>query len=317
MTRPVLMVGPIDAEVRSLQAELDTLGVRSVCLPLHADLEVRADRRGITFDIAGEYAGHIPAGDRNEPPIRSVFVRGLHDPPSRPASSPFWNRETHFRDLFYRYETTILKLGFLRFLQDRGVPIYNALTLDSVEMKPYRLLKLAYEGMGLPATLYSQRPESVTAFCTEAERAIAKPVVGGAHVAEVTAHDLSDERLPRVKRAPVTFQELVRGKDVRVYVCRDRIIGALAIDSKREVDFRGAETGVREIEIRPEAAEMCLRACRMFGLGFAALDLRMADDGRMTLLEANNSPMFVNFESHFSTPRVTQSLARALAGIEG
>ncbi|MNC94975.1 hypothetical protein D3C83_119740 [compost metagenome] len=61
---------------------------------------------------------------------------------------------------------------------------------------------------------------------------------------------------------------------------------------------------------------MCVRACRAFQLRFAALDLRMAGDGTMTLLEANNSPMFVTFESHLSAPRVTQALARALAGIE-
>jgi glutathione synthase/RimK-type ligase-like ATP-grasp enzyme len=163
----------------------------------------------------------------------------------------------------------------------------------------------------VPATLWSNDPGDVRAFAARHGRVAYKPVAGGAATRELTAADLDDARLRALAGAPVTFQELLPGEDLRVFVLDGEVIAAFRISSAA-LDYRQNEERVEAIAADSDLATTCRRATALLGLRFTGMDLKRAGDGTLRILELNPSPMFLGFDARGGTD-VLGALTRALA----
>src|SRR5262249_14219729 len=153
------------------------------------------------------------------------------------------------------------KLALLQDLQRLGVPMYNGVALEEMEVKPFRLIRMAEAGIPIPETVFTQDPGSVRALQARHDRLIYKPVMGGARAEILRPDDLQPERARLLERAPVTFQELAPGADVRIFVCDGEVIGSVRFHTDRSVDFRGRVTGIEAIDPAPEIARAARMSC--------------------------------------------------------
>jgi glutathione synthase/RimK-type ligase-like ATP-grasp enzyme len=304
-TRPVLLVGSRDdahvsAVARGLEAEgVEALVVDTLAFPEETRLSLTHDLEGITLD-----------GQRLERP-GAVYLRGYHSHPltfgvdAREAMEDDWRTTL----VAFREKTTLLR-GLVGRWEAMGVPIYNPLAADWRTPKPVQLALLAHAGLPVPRTLWTNEPEAVRRFAA-GQRVAYKPVEGGAATRELGPEDLTDERLAALEAAPVTFQELMPGEDVRVYVLDGKLIASLRIVSSA-LDFRQNEERIDPFELPPEVARQCLRATEVVGLRWTGMDLKRDAQGTLRFLELNASPMFLGFDARAGT-NILDHLVRALA----
>ena len=166
-------------------------------------------------------------------------------------------------------------------------------------------------GVPVPATLATNDPEAVREFVADVGSVVYKPLAGGALCRRITHEDLHDDRLARLSKSPVLFQEEIPGRNIRVYAVGGRVVAAYEIVSD-ELDYRGSETAVHTTELGPGEADACLRAAKACEMTFTGTDLRRRPDGSFAVLECNPSPMFANIQRHTGGRPVSQALAAAL-----
>ncbi|MFV8752205.1 ATP-grasp domain-containing protein [Nannocystaceae bacterium ST9] len=235
------------------------------------------------------------AGQRLARPA-AVYVRSLYQSPAaygvdaEEAMKEDWRRTL----LTFRERSTLLSAIVMRWEQ-LGVPLYNSPSSSGNVTKPYQLALLAAAGLPVPKTLWTNDPEAVRRFCSEHE-AIYKPVAGGAATRKVEAKDLTDERLAKLGSAPVCFQELLPGDDVRVYVIEGKLICALKIVTDA-IDFRQHEQSIEVVALEPAVERECIRAAEVIGLRYTGMDIKGDREGRYRILELNPSAMFLGFEA--------------------
>jgi glutathione synthase/RimK-type ligase-like ATP-grasp enzyme len=243
---------------------------------------------------------------------RSVYVRSLHCEPLAPGElAAAMERDWRKTTAMLRERGAQLASALLRW-EALGVPVYNGLQSQVNLTKPYQLALLEAAGLPVPATLWTNDAHSVLEFAAQ-RPLVYKPTTGGALTQRVTAEDLRPERLVRLGAAPVCFQELLPGRDLRVYVLDGEVLCALAIASEA-VDFRGSETGVVPVELPDALLRECVRAAQLLGLRFTGMDLKEDGCGRPRFLELNSSPMFLGFEAHSGAQISAPLCARLAAG---
>lgn len=177
--------------------------------------------------------------------------------------------------------------------------------------KPLQLRKAKQLGVTIPATLISNDPQQVTEFALSHEKAIFKPVYGGAHARFVTESHLEPERLNlALSISPVTIQEYIPGTNIRSYVIGESVYSA-EIRSK-SLDFReDLEAELIPVELPELVEQQCRAIARAFLLEWTAIDWRLNPGGEYVFLEANPSPMFIHFERQTGFP-ITQKLVSLL-----
>jgi glutathione synthase/RimK-type ligase-like ATP-grasp enzyme len=244
----------------------------------------------------------------------AVYVRGLYTSPIAFRVDVEREMEENWRTtmVFFREKAEFL-MGLLRRWEALGVPLYNSLDASERTRKPYQIARLAAAGLPVPATLWTNDPDEVRRFA-RGRRVAYKPISGGAATKELVERDLADERLARIARCPVTFQELLPGQDLRLFVLDDRVIAALRIDvAEGALDYRQNETGVERVPLEPGLEALARDAARAIGLRFTGMDWKQAADGSWRVLELNPSPMFLGFDRLGGTD-ILGAFADALAG---
>jgi glutathione synthase/RimK-type ligase-like ATP-grasp enzyme len=284
---------------RRVQEEgVEALVVDTLAFPQETRLALTEDLEGITLD-----------GRRLERP-GAVYLRSYHSHPltfgvdAREAMDDDWRTTL----VAFREKTTLLR-GLVGRWEALGVPLYNPLTADWRTPKPVQLALLAHAGLPVPETLWTNEPEAIRRFAA-GRRVAYKPVEGGAATQELGPEDLTDARLAALEAAPVTFQELMPGEDVRVYVLDGEIIASLRIIS-HALDFRQNEERIESFELPPDVARQCLRATEVVGLRWTGMDLKRDAHGTLRFLELNASPMFLGFDARAGTD-ILGHLAQAL-----
>jgi hypothetical protein len=177
--------------------------------------------------------------------------------------------------------------------------------------KPLQLARARALGVTIPVTLISNDPEQVTAFVQTRDRAIFKPVYGGAHTQFVTETHLQPERLKlALSLAPVTVQEYIPGTNIRSYVIGESVYAAeIRTDS---LDFRAdLEAQLIPLELPESVQQQCFAIAQACFLEWTAIDWRRKPTGEFVFLEANPSPMFLHFEQQTGYP-ITQCLVKLL-----
>jgi glutathione synthase/RimK-type ligase-like ATP-grasp enzyme len=197
--------------------------------------------------------------------------------------------------------------SMVRRWEDLGVAIYNPPSTRERITKPYQLGLLAAAGLPVPDTLWTNDADEVRRFAAN-RRVVYKPVVGGAKTRELAARDF--DRFDLLASAPVCFQELLPGEDVRVYVVDNEIACATRIESD-EIDFRGSEKALHDYPVDEELRDICIRATRTLGLRFTGMDLKADAAGKLKILELNASPMFLGLDARAGTD-VVGALCRGL-----
>lgn len=301
----VLVGGAVDEHVAALVRALQAMGVPAVVLDSQRFPE--ETRLSLGASLEDVRLGGAPL-DRPA----AVYLRGLYGTPISfdvDVASEM-EEDWHTTLVAFREKAEFLAALLMRW-EEAGVPIYNPLGPSDRLRKPFQLARLAAAGFPVPATLWSNDPADVRAFAARHARVAYKPVAGGAATRELTAADLDDTRLRALSGAPVTFQELLPGEDLRVFVLDGAVVAAFRISSTA-LDYRQNEERVEAFAADAELVTTCLSATRLLGLRFTGMDLKRAADGTLKILELNPSPMFLGFDARAGTD-VLGALARALA----
>jgi len=301
----VLIIGSReDAHVVAVAGRLAELGVESfvvdtLAFPEKTRLSLTEALDGIT--VEGRFLGRPGA----------VYLRQLHAHPLAFGVDAAEDLEADWRTTLVAFrEKASLLMGLLARWEALGVPVYNPPSTEWRNAKPVQLGLLREAGLPVPESVWTNDPEAVRRFGA-GRRVAYKPVMGGAATRELSEADLSPERLATLAAAPVTFQELLPGEDVRVYVLDGEILVALRITSSA-LDFRQHEESIEKIELPPEVARQCLRAAEVCGLRWTGMDLKRSTDGTLKFLELNASAMFLGFDARAGTD-ILDRLARGLA----
>ena len=303
--REVLIIGSHeDPHVTQVARRLGELGVESfvvdtLSFPEHTRIALTEQLDGITVD--GRFIGRPAA----------VYLRQLHAHPLAFGVDVTTDMDEDWRTTLVTFrEKATLLMGLLARWEALGVPMYNPPSTEWRNAKPVQLCLLREAGLPVPETLWTNDAQAVRQFA-QGRRVAYKPVAGGAATRELFPEDLTDERLAALELAPVTFQELLPGEDVRVYVLAGEIIAALRITSSA-LDFRQHEESIEPMTLPDEVARQCLRAAEVCGLRWTGLDMKRAQDGSLKFLELNASAMFLGFDARAGTDllgRLTGALA--------
>lgn len=206
-------------------------------------------------------------------------------------------------------DSNSLLRSFLHALGDKACNTADAVQLH--QEKPRQLAMVAQLNISIPDTYVGNDPLAVHAFCAKHNEVIFKPVTGGDYAQIVCAAHLTDEHLQSsLSQSPVTLQAYVEGTNIRSYVIGEDIFSAEIRSNAK--DFRtDEEAELIPITIPAEIAQQALAVCNVLGLHWSGIDWRRTPQGNYVFLEANPSPMFVNFERYTQLP-ITKHLAQLL-----
>jgi hypothetical protein len=252
--------------------------------------------------VGDEWTIRLPSG-RLLPPgsVRSIYWRCYNgvSSPELPDPEQAYVAGNDARSLFE---------SFLIRYPAKWVNGWDGFSLH--QTKPAALAMVARLGVDVPRTLSGNDPEAVRAFVAREQRAIFKPVQGGAHTRHVTPRHLTDDNLKNLRFAPVTLQEEIEGTNVRAFVAGERVLG-LEVRAGT-LDFRDDEQlEIVPHEFTPEMQESCRLIARTLRLRWTGIDFRLTPQGRHVFLEANPSPMFLGFEARSGAP-LTEALTELL-----
>ncbi len=226
--------------------------------------------------------------------IQSVYWRyhtGIALPPA--LLDPF------LQDIAYR-EIESMMGSLFRILPCQWVNPPEAIHMHTY--KGYQLQMMAQNGIRIPHTLLSNDPNEVLVFYEAMQgRVIYKPVRGGAHTIRLTEQDLKPERLEELAKAPVQFQEMIEGVDVRIYwINGDIFAGEIRA---KTLDFRDDPSApIVPVTLPPSVVEDCQQITQHLLLLFSGIDARRTPEGEYVFLEANPCPMFIHFEQQSGYP---------------
>ncbi|MEO1062099.1 MAG: hypothetical protein AAFZ07_11820 [Actinomycetota bacterium] len=289
MTEPILVLGPPDdAQVLAVERAAAARGVPAEVLRLST---TRTDRWTWTTDRI-----ETSEGDRLDR-VRGIYVRSMPTPaPDHRTEHVHPSDEAAWLE---RAERRRRQLGFFKSAQlaldERGVPILNSLWgYRHHRSKPGADAELAAAGLPVPRGVATSDPASVEDLLDEVGDVVYKPVAGGGRCRVLDPSMLRTARA-RLEVAPVYFQELVPGRNLRIYAIDDRVVAAFDIEAD-DVDFRGAETAITVIEVDDEVAGLAVEAAKVLGLRFSGSDIKRTPDGRLVVLDVNPSPMFAGID---------------------
>ena len=185
--------------------------------------------------------------------------------------------------------------SFFRLLNCRWLNSPEAIAMHV--FKPYQTHVMQQLGLRVPQTLISNDPNGVQDFYHQLDgQVIYKPVRGGAHTSKLTKDDLRADRLSELSQAPVQFQEMIEGVDIRVYLIGEETFAAEIRSST--LDFReDANAPIVPVELPLEVQEQCRQAANALMLGYSGIDIRRTPEGEYVFLECNPCPMFMHFEN--------------------
>ncbi len=114
------------------------------------------------------------------------------------------------------------------------------------------------------------------------------------------------------EQRPGLFQRYIKGRNLRVYVVGEEVVGAgFLLQKEAHVDSRVGQTGVEVFDPPDEVKEDAVRAVETLGMRFSGVDFMVTEEGEYYLLEANPSPMFAGYEMMTGHP-VSRKLAELL-----
>lgn len=270
--------------------------------PLHSTITLSPDRNEVCFfePVAGKKI--------NLSEVRSVYWRtytGISVP--RSVSAPY-ERDMAFREI----ESCI---GSMFRMMD-CLWVNSPAAIEMHVYKAHQLQLLHRRHIRVPQTLVTNDAEALREFYERLDgKVIFKPVRGGAHTARLTDADFSPARLRELAQAPVQFQELIEGVDVRVYFVGGELFAAEI--RSRTLDFRDdPDAEIVPIDLPAAVAADCVTLANTLGLEMSGIDVRRTPTGEYVFFEGNPAPMFMHFEERTGYP-ISERLVDLLIGGTG
>jgi len=303
-TGPIVLVGPgRDDHIQAIRHLLEGMGEEPFLLdplqfPASQRISMGTNSAAITVDGV----------DLGKP--GAVYIRSMQQSPIAYGSQAELGDDWRRTLTLLQERNTLLNALVFRW-EAMGVPMYNPFSSQRAITKPFQLALLQGAGLPVPKTLWTNDPDDVEDLAAETSL-IYKPVTGGAQTRVATSEDLSPERLAHLAAAPVTFQELLPGDDIRVFLIDGEVVAQYRIVTPSEaIDYRQNELAIENIQLPEETLSRCRRACDVIGLRFTGMDLKYDARGDAKILELNNSPMFLGFDARAGTD-IAGRLASAL-----
>ena len=181
----------------------------------------------------------------------------------------------------------------------------------NADHKPKQLQLALRNGLKIPETLISNRPEAIRSFIARHPSVIHKPLIGAAweendktmstYTARVRPEDLPGDELLRA--GPGIFQAQVK----KQFEVRAQFFGAscfaLKIDSSRieygEMDWRLHQNGDMtdgSVALPDDVYQACLKQMQSLGLVAGAFDFIVTPDDEWIYLEVNEAGQFIFVE---------------------
>lgn len=183
--------------------------------------------------------------------------------------------------------------------------------------KPYQAQAIRAAGLKVPATLITNDPAELAAFCAAHGRIIYKSTSGIRSIVKEWRPDTGPDP-ERLRRLPTQFQAFVPGQNVRVHIVGDgpgAAVFAHRIVSDA-VDYRYAgdddlDTDLEPMDLPDPIAAACRRAAT--GLALAGIDLKITPDGDCYCFEVNPCPAY-SYYQQATGQMISDALVRWLAG---
>lgn len=230
-------------------------------------------------------------------------------PPVMNASNYSELRACYLREQEYQAAT----FSFFAQLKERGKLVINSPAhayLDH-DAKAHFYEKLRKLGFPVPRTLTTNDPERANAFFAEVGEVVAKPAIGIAATRLITSEDL--KRVAEIRTCPVLFQERMRGDILRAHVVGDRLVLALKVVNRGEIDSRTAPLALECYALTEVDAQRLVAATQALELQFAAWDLIVNPEGRIYYLDCNPGPYLLWVGAEYSRFILRQLAAFMLA----
>jgi hypothetical protein len=291
----ILIIGsPREAHSAFIHRKLEQRGQRAVYLdtllfPSHLKISLFPDRaqRGFLQTVECE---RIALDD-----IRSVYWRYHMGTAVADELSDQFLRGMAYREI----ESCI---GSMFRMMDHCLWVNPPEAIDMHAYKGYQLQLMQRQRIRIPQTLITNDADELRAFHERLNgKVIFKPVRGGAHTARLSEDDLRPERLRELAQAPVQFQELIEGVDIRVYVIGADLFAAEIRSST--LDFRAdPHAEIVPLKLPDTVMEDCFLLAKTLGLAMSGIDIRKTPEGEYVFLEGNPAPMFIHFENRTGYP---------------
>ena len=257
---------------------------------LALDLVERAKKVGINF-IPVKNNEIIPMIDDNG----ELTIKGL-DKLKEPEFIIFWDKDVllakHLEDM-----------GYMLFNSSRAIEICDNKSLMHIE--------LAKNKLRVPKTIISpyvyQNQKLSDQYFDRVIEELGKSIIlkesygsFGMQVYKLEGKEELRNKIMELGRKSFVIQEDIKeshGRDIRVNIIGDRIIGAMERIS--EGDFRANITlgaTARPIELTKEQADLSLKAHRTLELDFSGVDLLYDKNRNPILCEVNSNVNYISFE---------------------
>ena len=234
---------------------------------------------------------------------RVMDDRFLPEVEHEPENSPLRKRCRGFHEALLRW----LEIA-------PGLIVNRSQPMSSNGSKPYQGQLIREQGFKIPETLITNEPDLVREFHARHGRIIYKSASAIRSIVQ-TMGEGDFARLENIRWCPTQFQAYVEGTNVRVHTVGSDVY-ATAIQSEA-TDYRyaaqqvGNSAELREVKLKPELSEQCLRLSKALGLEFAGIDLKITPDQEIYCFEVNPCPAFSYYEYNAQQP-ISEGLARHL-----
>jgi glutathione synthase/RimK-type ligase-like ATP-grasp enzyme len=187
----------------------------------------------------------------------------------------------------------------------RGRWISHPVATRQAENKLVQLRAAQRAGLAIPATLVSQEPRRIRAFCSAHPAVIVKPVAtprGGelAPTALVSQELLENDEV--LALSPAIYQECVPGgRHLRISVVGSRCDAALI--EAEHLDWRvDVDVPFSQVRLDRELEETLLATLRELGLAMGIFDVKLDDRDEPYFLEVNPQGQFLFVEGMCGIP---------------
>lgn len=199
-------------------------------------------------------------------------------------------------------------------LEKMGYRVFNSSNaIKNCDHKGLMHLVLSNGNIDMPRTIlspmifdYSLNSEDYLISCYEAlgESVIIKESMGsfGMQVYLINNREEFINKVKDLNKNKIDFiiQENIKssfGKDIRVNIIGDKVIGAMLRTSERDFRANISQGGKGTlVELNKEQEEIALKAHKVLGLDFSGVDLLFGENNKPLLCEVNSNLNFLSFE---------------------
>lgn len=202
------------------------------------------------------------------------------------GASPTWSEQ-----YAAERERRSLLHSTLRGLELDGRFFVNPVTcFDLRFFKLYQFALLSRASIVVPRCVGTDDPHEARAFASKNQVIEVKPLSGGPVVKRVTVNNWPEVRDGAPRFAPSLLQEYIEGEEFRVYILDGEPIAVFSVSRDNVADARQsfdiAKRGVPSLA----ALDVASRATVALELVFAAVDICVARDGSIVVLECDPTP---------------------------